>query len=183
MKIYTKKGDTGETGLYGGQRVAKDHLRIKAYGALDELNAELGMVLADAALVPDVRPRLLRIQNELFQLGSELATPPGKKLPIEALQDSQTQLLEREIDEMESSLSPLTQFILPGGSRRGAALHQARTTSRYAEREIIALHHVEEVRSEVLRYVNRLSDYFFVCARYQNFRDGEPEVAWQASRK
>ncbi|OFZ21223.1 MAG: ATP:cob(I)alamin adenosyltransferase [Bdellovibrionales bacterium GWB1_55_8] len=182
MKIYTKKGDAGETGLYGGQRVPKDHLRIRAYGALDELNAIFGLVLSEPSLATDLRERLLRIENELFQLGSELATPADRKVPTELLESPQVELLEREIDEMDAGLPPLTHFILPGGSRRGALLHLARTTSRRVEREMIALHHVESLRAEALRYMNRLSDYLFVCARYQNQLDGEPETPWQARK-
>jgi len=180
MKIYTKKGDTGETGLHGGGRVPKDNLRISTYGTLDELNAILGMVTSDKTLPADLKLRLTRIQAELFQLGAELATPIGKSVGIALIGQTQIEAMEYEIDRMEVALSPLKTFILPGGSLSAAQLHLARTVSRRAERELVTLHRTEPARPEVLQYVNRLSDYLFVCARFANFESGMADIPWIA---
>ena len=178
MKIYTKGGDAGETALYGGARIQKNALRIQAYGTIDELNAVLGMVVVDEGLPADVKARLLRIQGELFQLGAELATPRDKKLASRLIDSALITLQENEIDEMERALSPLKTFILPGGSQGGAFLHLARTVGRRAEREVVTLHQLEPVRAEVLQYLNRLSDYLFVCARFVNLVGGVADVPW-----
>lgn len=191
MKIYTKQGDQGETGLLGGARVAKNSRRIAAYGTLDELNACLGLALA--GVIPDekgrgrmsgetIGDRLTRIQNELFQLGAELATPPGKASAIVLLGEVDVKHLEEEIDSMEAVLPPLKTFILPGGKPISAALHLARTVSRRAEREIIELHQAEPCRPLVLEYVNRLSDYLFVMARYANEEAGGIDTPWVAKK-
>lgn len=184
MKIYTKGGDQGQTGLFGGQRVPKDHLRLHTYGTFDELNASIGLVLAEPLLAEDsrVRPVLSRIQSELFQLGSELATPPGKSAPSRLIETADIERLEAEIDRMESRLEPLKSFILPGGTRAAAQMHLARTVCRRAERELVVLHRSEPVRSEVLGYVNRLSDFLFVAARYVNHEMGVPDTPWTAPR-
>ncbi len=179
MKIYTKQGDAGETGLYGGMRVSKDDLRVKVYGTLDELNAVLGVVLTEATLAEGIRIKLIRIQNELFTLGSELATPREKKVAIQTLSEAEVTRLEHEIDEMEKNLSPLKNFILPGGCLSSAHLHFARSVSRRAERELITLHHDQPVRALVLQYVNRLSDYLFVIARFANFKASVQDILWQ----
>ena len=150
MKIYTKTGDSGETGLYGGARVLKDNIRIQTYGTLDELNATLGMALAEAGLPPVLQNQLLRIQGELFQLGAELATPTGKTVAISLIEASQIESLENEIDSMEIQLKPLKTFILPGGLKAAAVLHFARTVGRRAERELITLNRSEPVRPIVL---------------------------------
>jgi cob(I)alamin adenosyltransferase len=181
MKIYTKKGDAGETGLYGGSRVPKDALRIHTYGTIDELNAVLGLVLTEPTLPADLSGALSRVQGELFQLGAELATPAEKSLASAPLDATHVQALERAIDAMEAELAPLQTFILPGGSRPTALLHLARTVSRRAERELVTLSREEAVRELVLQYVNRLSDYFFVCARYANHRLGFKDVPWVSS--
>lgn len=180
MKIYTKKGDEGQTGLYGGERVSKDHARIRTYGTLDELNAVVGLVLSDSSLPPELRARLVRIQSELFTLGAELATPRGKELKMTLLAEADVTRLEGEIDQMETQLPPLKSFILPGGSVGAAQLHLARTVSRRAERELVVLHRAEPVRPTVLQYLNRISDYFFVCARYVNLTAGISDVPWSA---
>lgn len=185
MKIYTKQGDSGQTGLFGGPRVPKDHLRIRTYGTLDELNAVLGILLSDESGRPDSLPlslkdALCRIQGELFQLGAELATPRDRDPGIRLLDETQIALLEKEIDEMEKALPPLKTFILPGGTGKAAHLHLARTVSRRAERELVTLHRGEPQRSVLLQYLNRLSDYFFVCARYCNHEAGQADVPWQA---
>jgi cob(I)alamin adenosyltransferase len=178
MKIYTKGGDAGETGLFGGDRVAKDHLRIQAYGTLDELNASLGMALADCPESSLLREPLFRIQSELFVLGSELATPRGKPLNIALIGEEEIHRLETEIDSMESKLEPLKAFILPGGNRLSSALHLARTISRRAERESVVLHRAEPQRREAMSYLNRLSDYLSVLARLTLQESGKEEVKW-----
>jgi cob(I)alamin adenosyltransferase len=184
MKIYTKQGDGGQTGLFGGARVAKDHLRIQAYGTLDELNATLGLVLAQhPALDPGLRGQLERIQSELFQLGTELATPSGRATGIRLLDESAAQAQEREIDAMEADLPPLKNFVLPGGHPASAALQLARTVCRRAERALVSLHHEEPQRPEPLRFLNRLSDYLFVAARWVNHRAGVADVPWTPERE
>lgn len=180
MKIYTKKGDTGETGLFGNVRVPKDDHRIRSYGTLDELNANLGVALSEESLSAELRNRLLRVQGELFQLGAELATPRGKNVGIRLIESSDVELMEHEIDAMEARLSPLKTFILPGGSRLSSLLHLARTVSRRAERDITGLNRAEPQRAAVLQYMNRLSDFLFVCARYANFEAGIADTPWTA---
>lgn len=180
MKIYTKSGDQGQTGLYGGERVPKDHLRIRTYGTFDELNASLGVVLAGPPISEDLRKRLSRIQSELFQLGAELATPRGKELKMELVGESLVSLMETEIDAMELKLAPLHTFILPGGAAPSALLHLARTISRRAERELVILHRAEPTRPTVLQYMNRLSDYLFVCARFANHEAGVADILWES---
>ena len=183
MKIYTKKGDAGETGLYGGARVSKDELRIRAYGTIDEMNAGLGVVLADAKLPSLIGERLNRIQSELFQLGGELATPRGKSVPMELLSLVQVEKMETEIDAMEAELPELTHFVLPSGSEASARLHLARTICRRAERTLVSLNRAEPLRDEVMQYVNRLSDYLFVSARFANHLLGVKDVPWIAPPK
>lgn len=178
MKIYTKKGDQGETGLFGGDRVPKDHLRIRAYGTLDELNAALGL----ASSAPEFGDRLRRIQGELFQLGAELATPRGKSPSVALVAAGEVALLETEIDGMEKSLPPLTHFILPGGTAVAAQLQVARTVCRRAERELVVLHRAEPLRPVVLEYVNRLSDYLFVASRFANHTAKVADVLWIAPK-
>ncbi len=180
MKIYTKKGDRGETGLLGGSRVPKDHQRICTYGVLDELNACLGLMLAENIPEEPLRAEWLRIQAELFQLGAELATPAGKSPGIRLVDAGLIEQLERAIDQMEERLTPLKSFILPGGSRLAALAHLARTVSRRAERELVTLSHLETIRREALEYMNRLSDYLFVAARYANHLAGHDETPWHA---
>lgn len=175
MKIYTKKGDQGETGLFGGDRVPKDHLRIRAYGTLDELNAALGLISGDS--------RIRRIQGEIFQLGAELATPRGKTASVALVDAAEVGALEAEIDAMEKQLPPLTHFILPGGTPDAAHLHVARTICRRAEREIVILHRAEPLRPVLLEYVNRLSDYLFVAARAANRAAKVDDVPWIAPKR
>lgn len=176
-RIYTKTGDDGSTGLIGGKRVRKDSARIEAYGAVDELNAALGV--AGAAPLPDgIGPILLRVQNDLFNIGASLAAPPeakaGRDLP--SVRDEDTQALERDIDACEAALPPLKQFILPAGSSPGALLHFSRTVARRAERRCVALAQTEAVDPRILRYLNRLSDLLFVLARFVNHQRGRPEI-------
>ncbi len=186
MKIYTKGGDAGQTSLFGGARVSKDHLRIQAYGTLDELNACLGVALVEHAggVKTDsiMFERLTRLQQELFQLGAELATPADKKISMQLLGMDAIERLEKEIDAMEAKLQPLTQFILPRGTHLSANLHLARTISRRAEREIVTLNAHENVRTEVLQYINRVSDYLFVSARFANRLAGIADAPWTAPK-
>ncbi len=185
MKIYTKAGDAGETGLYGGARVPKDDARVEAYGTVDELNCALGVVRAALKGDEDYALLLACLQSELFDLGAELATPParldttlGQRVPL--VTDQRVAALEREIDRLETALEPLKTFILPGGTPAAAALHVARAVCRRAERRAVTLAHSDAgtVRPEALRYLNRLSDLLFVLARYANHGAGVPDVPW-----
>jgi cob(I)alamin adenosyltransferase len=175
MKIYTKSGDLGETSLWGGSRVKKSHPRVSAYGTLDEANSMIGLALS---FLPKSDPRLARIQAELFQVGTELATHAGTKNPAAKVSEGEIQSLEREIDAMEATLEPLKNFILPSGGSAGSALHLARTIVRRAERECVDLAQNEPIRPEVVQYLNRLSDYLFVMARYVNHEAKLPETKW-----
>lgn len=178
MKIYTKTGDGGETGLFGGGRVPKDHLRIESYGTVDELNAVLGLVRATNS-VQAVEEILAALQDQLFVLGSDLATPRrAKGVNVPRLQVRDIVLLESHIDAMEEKLPPLTSFILPGGTPAAASLHVARTICRRAERHVVALARTEDVGSAVIPYLNRLSDLLFVLARFANHGAGAAEVKW-----
>jgi cob(I)alamin adenosyltransferase len=183
MKIYTKKGDAGETGLFGNARVPQDDLRIRTYGTFDELNSILGLSLSEADLPKTLRPILERVQAELFQLGAEIATPRGKDSGILLVTEASTEKLETEIDKMESELPPLKTFILPGGTRVSSLLHLARTVCRRAERELITLNRAEPQRADVLQYLNRLSDHLFVAARFCNLKLGKSDTPWVAPSK
>ena len=182
MKIYTKGGDAGETGLRGGVRVPKDDLRIEAYGTLDELNAVLGGVLAASDVPADLRKMLLRVQGEIFQLGAELASPRGKSSGLALIDLPEIEALEKEIDQMELKLKPLKTFILPGGTPASAQVHFARTVSRRAERKLVTLHRAEPLRPTVLQYVNRLSDALFVVARFLNHVKQVEDIPWIAPK-
>lgn len=178
MKIYTKTGDGGESSLYGGARLPKSDLRFEAYGTIDELNASLGVVLAQAG-ADEYRGELTRVQAELFNLGAELALSPGKALAAMPVGATETEALERRMDELEKKLPELKHFILPGGTALGASLHQARTVARRAERAVVRLKQQLEVRPALLIYLNRLSDYLFVLARHANLRSNQTETIWQ----
>lgn len=179
-KIYTKKGDEGLTSLGGGQRVPKDHLRVIAYGAVDELNSHIGVALAMGLCEP-LAAVLPEIQNELFDLGSDLAFVEEDKAtyPLPQIEPRHITRLEDLIDEMTAAVGPLENFILPGGSLGAAQLHVARTVCRRAERDVAALAHEEKIGAHVLAYLNRLSDALFVMARYENFMRGAPEPLWK----
>lgn len=180
MKIYTRRGDRGETDLFGGERVGKDALRVEAYGAVDELNASLG-VGAAASRQADVRALVEEIQATLFSLGSYLATPEGshrEKAGIPEPGEADVEVLEKRIDAFEAELPPLERFILPGGSPAAAAFQLARTVCRRAERVAVALHREEPLAEALLRYLNRLSDLLFVLGRVENRRSGVPEPEW-----
>jgi cob(I)alamin adenosyltransferase len=172
-KIYTRTGDDGTTGLGDGSRTTKDSARIEALGAVDELNSAIGVVLTEE-LPPELREPLLRIQNELFDLGGELCIP-GHALVREA----QITRLEQLIDKSNVTLPPLREFILPGGSRAASLCHAARTLCRSAERRVIGLSRSEPVSPLAIKYLNRLSDLLFVMARICNRHSGVPEVLWQ----
>ena len=182
MKIYTKKGDAGGTELFGGVKVSKDNQRIRTYGSLDELNAIVGLILAEKGVPEPTRQELSTLQADLFRLGAELATPVGKKLLSQPIGSEEIQTLEKQIDTMEAQLEPLKSFILPGGTREASLLHLARTICRRAERELAALHQTEAQRTEVLQYVNRLSDYLFVAARFANRAAGVADLPWKGTR-
>jgi cob(I)alamin adenosyltransferase len=182
-RIYTRTGDDGDTGLATGERVKKFDLRVEAYGEVDETNAALGLVRLHMSDDPALDAMLERIQNDLFDLGADLATPerPGKALGWEALRvtEPQVERLEREIDQLNDSLTPLTSFVLPAGSPAAAHLHLARTICRRAERVAVRLADQpgEAVSSAALKYLNRLSDLLFVMARYANLKRGG-DVLW-----
>jgi cob(I)alamin adenosyltransferase len=180
MKIYTKTGDRGQTGLFGGARVSKADPRVEAYGDVDELNAALGTARAAATDSP-ASGLLERIQSELFALGAELARDPDKNvdLGMALIGDGEIAALEHAIDAHERDLPALKTFVLPGGSLEAALLHQARTACRRAERRLVALDAERSLRGETLRYLNRLSDLLFVLARHANHRAGIADVPWR----
>lgn len=178
MKIYTRTGDEGQTGLYGGGRVLKNDLRIAAYGSLDELNAHLG-VCRSAELPPALDDVLARLQHELFTLGAELATADGAAPGTIVLDAADIAAAEQAIDWFEEHLAPLKAFILPGGTPASAALHVARAVCRRAERDLVALAETSPVRATSLQYLNRVGDLLFVLARYANHAAGLPDVLWQ----
>jgi cob(I)alamin adenosyltransferase len=179
MKIYTRTGDKGDTGLFGGARVQKDDVRVEAYGTVDETNAAIG-VARSHCMAPFVQRVLDELQSDLFTLGAELATVSGheSKLGIELLGDADVTRLENAIDEAEEGLPPLKNFILPGGPPDVAALHLARTVSRRAERRLLTLSQREAVRPALLVYLNRLADLLFVLARRAQHENGGVEVPW-----
>ena len=181
MKIYTKTGDKGDTGLFGGGRVGKDHPRVEAYGDVDELNAPLGLARS-IEMMPRIDEVLVPIQRDLFAIGAMLATPDIDKMKQQLakarLDDERIAQLEHAIDESEAELDPLKAFIIPGGTPKAAALHVARTVCRRAERRVIALGRDTELPSLVVVYLNRLSDLLFTLARLANRRAGQGEVTW-----
>lgn len=182
MRIYTRTGDQGETGLFGGQRVLKNHPRVSAYGDVDELNAVLGVCLAGCS-DPEIVETLSRLQSELFVLGSDLATPyeEGEQVGsrrVQRVSEGMAAALEGLIDRYDGEAPALTHFILPGGSPLAAQLHLARTVCRRAERSAIAASGKEMLNPEAIVYLNRLSDLLFVMARAVNHRAGHPETPW-----
>jgi len=182
-KIYTRTGDDGTTGLGSGERRLKNDLRVESYGTVDEANSCLGLArLHTEKDFPELDAMLMRIQNDLFDLGADLATPDtGQTLPYEPLRiiDSQVLRLEAEIDQLNANLAPLRSFVLPGGSPASAALHLARTVARRAERQMVELAHRpdEAVTAAALKYINRVSDFLFVAARVVN-DNGARDVLW-----
>jgi cob(I)alamin adenosyltransferase len=180
-KIYTKTGDDGTTALGGGSRVKKYHARIEAYGTVDELNSQIGLALA-SGLTPDLADELLRVQNELFHLGSDLCVPEEDKerMPVPQTEARHIEALEAMLDSRTAEVGPLENFILPGGSVGAAHLHVARTVCRRAERILVALSEKERVGAYVVKYLNRLSDALFVAARYENKCKGFEDVYWKS---
>lgn len=186
-KVYTRTGDRGDTALVGGHRVPKDSPRIDAYGTIDELNSIVGLarVFNEESREAGEAHRFLdevlcRLQDELFDLGSELATPPESFQPgMYQVSESEIDRLEKLIDKCQKDLEPLKSFILPGGGRIGAYLHQCRTVCRRAERDILRLSREQEINPNVIKYVNRLSDLFFVLSRWIAKQTGEQEYLWQ----
>jgi cob(I)alamin adenosyltransferase len=189
-RVYTRQGDSGETALVGGQRVPKDSPRIEAYGTVDELNSLLGIARATANQLAVQHPPiallaaiLLRVQHELFNLGSILATLPADVHPRQPrVTDAEIAQLETEMDAMNEDLPPLRSFVLPGGSRLDAELHVARTVCRRAERTLVALARLETVPPETIRYLNRLSDSLFVWSRWAGHIAGAPETLWEPNQ-
>jgi cob(I)alamin adenosyltransferase len=181
MKIYTKTGDAGMTGLFGGGRVAKDHPRVEAYGDVDELNAALGLARA-IEVMPRIDEVLVPIQRDLFAIGALLATPDREKmrqhLEKANVDDQRVGQLERAIDDADRELEPLRAFVLPGGTPKAAALHVARTVCRRAERRVVRLQADEQLPQVVVIYLNRLSDLLFTLARLANRRANAGEVTW-----
>ncbi len=181
-RIYTRTGDAGDTGLFGGQRVRKDNIRVEAYGAVDELNSVLGMARSNL-LDKDLDELVGRIQSDLLTVGADLATPMESgethgRATVVRVTATSASALEPEIDRLESELAPLTRFILPGGSPGASHLHHARTVCRRAERRCVALAAEESINPAVITYLNRLSDLLFVMARAANARGGVAEVVW-----
>ena len=178
FKIYTKTGDLGKTGLYGGTRVSKSHLRIESYGTVDELNSHLGL-LADQEPEEEIKVFLLGVQHRLFTLGSILAADPTKaNLKVPELKEIHIRALEDAIDNLDAQLPPLRAFVLPGGHAQSSGAHIARTVCRRAERLCVALNDDLPIEPKVLVYLNRLSDYLFTFARYILHRAGKPDVEW-----
>lgn len=182
MKIYTRTGDKGKTGLFGGQRVPKSALRLDAYGTLDELNACLGVIASEKTLPSPLPEQIATMQSLLFQIGADLATPLESGAKILRMTKAPAMQMEQWIDALELELSPLTRFILPGGSKAGAELHFARTICRRAERLIVELDEIEAITKAIIVIVNRLSDYLFVAARYANKKLGAEEQGVEIPR-
>ena len=180
MKIYTKTGDAGETGLFAGPRVLKDDPRIEAYGAVDELNAALGLVRSER-LPPEVEQTLERVQSDLFAVGAELATPNPEQQGTALTNLAMVTYLERAIDNLEAGLPPLKHFILPAGARGATLVHVARGICRRAERRVVTLMQAASVSPLIVQYLNRLGDYLFVAARFVNQETGASETIWQKS--
>lgn len=187
MKIYTKTGDKGSTSLFGGKRVPKNHIRVEAYGTIDELNSYIGL-LADVVTVMSIKDTLIKIQNELFALGSVLATPPENKklkngsdrLKIDTINVNHISFLEKEIDTMNESLPAMTHFILPGGHTTVSYCHITRNVCRRAERRVVELANESKVEEHIISYLNRLSDYLFVLARKLSKELQVKENLWNA---
>jgi len=182
-KVYTRTGDDGTTSLGVKSRVDKDHARVEAYGAVDELNSALGCVLA-GGVVPPLEEPLRRIQNDLFHLGSDLCIPETDKetLAVPRIEARHVAMLEQWMDAWSTELEPLANFVLPGGAPAAAALHVARAVCRRAERRLVTLTRQEAVGPFALRYLNRLSDALFVAARFENAKRGVPEPLWDSRR-
>ncbi len=181
MKIYTRTGDDGETGLYGGERIGKSSLRVRAYGSVDEASSFIGLARSHVA-DQDLNRTLASLQSLLFELGADLATPhtARQREKLSPIRAEDVAWVESLIDELDAELEPLTSFILPGGIPGGAALHVARTVMRRAERDAVALQAEETINPEVVKFLNRVSDLLFNMARVANTRGGVSETRWEA---
>lgn len=182
MKIYTKTGDDGTTALFGGQRIPKFSLRIESYGTVDELNACLGMLIQEVEDT-SLHPFLRTIQSRLFDVGAHLAAVPNKTLKLPIIGDNLIEDLENEMDRMDQELPELRHFILPGSGEANARAHICRTVCRRAERLVVLLNREEGVEDVLIRYLNRLSDYFFMLSRYISFQRNEDEIKWIPQKK
>ena len=177
MKIYTRTGDDGSTSLFGGKRLPKYALRIESYGTVDELNASIGLLMT-AVAHSEVSGFLQTIQSRLFDIGSHLAAEPGKNFNLPQVDEARVDELEHEMDKFNAELPELRHFVLPGGSTANAYAHQCRTICRRAERRVVALAEEEEVSAVIIKYLNRLSDYFFVLSRWLSVQAGAEEIKW-----
>lgn len=177
MKIYTKKGDNGNTSLFGGQTVSKSASRIESYGTVDELNSILGVVRS-FNISKSVDEWLNKVQHQLFVLGADLATPQNNNTRIDRISQDEIDFLEKTIDQMDEELPPLKNFILPGGTSAAASIHHARTVCRRAERLTVACAMEVELSELTVKYLNRLSDFLFMLGRYENFKSGEKDTPW-----
>jgi len=182
FRIYTKTGDKGETALFGGRRVPKSHLRVDAYGTVDELNSFIGL-LCDSLENQEIKNLLQQVQHRLFTIGAHLASDPAKSLAPPDMESGDIQALEQAMDDMDEHLPDLKNFILPGGHPAASLCHICRTVCRRAERLVVALHLSDPVDERVLQYLNRLSDYFFVLARYLVHDAGAAEIVWNPRKK
>lgn len=193
MKIYTRTGDKGTTGLFGGKRVAKDNIRIEAVGTVDELNSAIGLAIAEISnfkfQIPNVKKELIKIQGDLFEIGAVIATPARVRTKEKRIHKEFGLHLAKRVSEFETFIEKLTEklpalrsFILPGGSRGGATLHLARSMSRRAERRVVALSHKEALDDEIIIYINRLSDLLFTMARFVNKQKRILEIPWKGVR-
>lgn len=182
MKIYTKRGDSGSTSLFGGTRVPKSSARIKAYGTVDELNSMIGLG-ASYDISEQGSTWTKKVQEDLFVLGADLATPPSANTRIARIDEDAITYLENAIDTMEEKLPALKNFILPGGSPAGATFHLARTVCRRAERAAVSCSETEEISGLTIKYLNRLSDFLFVLARFENKQSGTKEEIWKPERQ
>ncbi len=180
FKIYTKTGDKGTTALFGGTRVSKHSIRIETYGTVDELNSTIGIVLAQNEIPEPVRTTLLQLSSLLFSVGADLATPliPPPTYAIPRITPQHSEWLEQFIDQYDTELEPLKNFILPGGTKASAYLHLARTVCRRAERLAVYLSEQEDIGESIIPFLNRLSDYLFTAARYVNFKNNIEDVQW-----
>jgi cob(I)alamin adenosyltransferase len=181
MKIYTKSGDQGETGLFGGKRVSKGSLRIDSYGTIDELNSFIGVAIVETKN-EEIIKLLQKLQNQLFEVGSDLASPDddkAEKFNILRIPEKYYEDIEKQIDYFDDQLEPLRNFILPGGSKGAAYLHVCRTIARRAERLITLLSVTEKVNGNIIIFLNRLSDLFFVLARFENMKSAIKDIKWE----
>jgi cob(I)alamin adenosyltransferase len=184
MKIYTKTGDKGETGLFGGTRISKNSPRIEAYGTIDELNSYIGLAITELH-DSSVKSLLNKIQNQLFIVGSDLAAPKStedQKKNIVRIPSEFYEEIEKSIDFYEEKLDKLTNFIIPGGSKSAAILHICRTIARRAERKVVALNSLEQINENIVIFLNRISDLFFVLSRFENKVSNHPDVIWESQK-